>query len=447
MNGFVIQIDHSKKYEKYNRIKKLITSSVKEERFMIDENEIKICYSNKYNFIQHQLTTLNFAISFENIDKIDQDFTSYMVINIQDKIEFCSDRFSSYSLLYEITEDSIIISNLQCPNTSIPNEWYTVDYKNKHIEKHNKYGKTIEQYYAHLFGERMEHPIHDLTTAVNKLNELLSNAVKECIDDTNNPIPILFSGGIDSSLIAYYTLLHCGNREVELYNVSCLYENTYDSPDRLCAKAVLEDLKKLFPTKVIHFVEIDIQKEIGQTLSQELIPIIYPNDTVMDLSIATATSLALTQEGHCDTGKKKRVVRRVLCGQGSDEQLGGYGRHRNAKKWNKLSKELEMDFCRLWNRNTARDSRVNDYCNAICFYPFLNSDLIRFIRNIPEEFLVKLDLPENEGNKWILREVSRSVGMIACASFKKTAIQFGTRMAKLLNNGKKVNGGDRLSQE
>lgn len=474
MEGFLIEINQQQTTKQlFHQIIQTNPTRKEEVIELENDNHIHLVYTSKYNFyslneeIQHKeineskqkyfITTISQDYLINKIQttsnriemmlQIDKELSHYLLIEIHStgNIYFNSDRFTSCSLLYELVNDSIVLSNLQCPNTCEPQEWYSYNINTNTFEKKTKNGETIEEYYDYLFGKRMEHPLENVDEAVEQLRLTLSNATKMLMDDSNDPIPVLFSGGIDSSVVAYFVLEHCGNRPVELYNMSCRYENTFDSPDRLCAKAVLADLQRLYPNKTIHFVEVNIESTTAEDISKHLIPIIYPNDTVMDLSITSATCLALTQEGVCNDVKMKRTVQRIFCGQGADEQLGGYGRHRNALKFNKLTKELDLDFCRLWSRNSSRDDRLNDSCHALCLNPFLHEDVIRTIRNIPEHLLVKLELPENEGNKWILREMSRKIDMIACSAFKKTAIQFGTRMAKVLNKGKKVSGADKLN--
>jgi asparagine synthetase B (glutamine-hydrolysing) len=51
----------------------------------------------------------------------------------------------------------------------------------------------------------------------------------------------------------------------------------------------------------------------------------------------------------------------VLVGSGSDEQLGGYARHRTCfqqKGLDGLSAELSMEMHRIGERNFGRDDRV-----------------------------------------------------------------------------------------
>lgn len=50
-----------------------------------------------------------------------------------------------------------------------------------------------------------------------------------------------------------------------------------------------------------------------------------------------------------------------LVGSGSDEQLGGYSRHRTRFEtdgYEGLAAELHMEMCRIGRRNFGRDDRV-----------------------------------------------------------------------------------------
>lgn len=51
----------------------------------------------------------------------------------------------------------------------------------------------------------------------------------------------------------------------------------------------------------------------------------------------------------------------LLCGQGADEQLGGYSRHRGrftTGGWLALLEEIEMEIARIHTRNLGRDNRI-----------------------------------------------------------------------------------------
>ncbi len=84
----------------------------------------------------------------------------------------------------------------------------------------------------------------------------------------------------------------------------------------------------------------------------------YPLNTVLDLSIATALWFASRGEGkvriHGEDIDYKSLAKIVLVGMGADEQLGGYSRHRvayNRGGWVELLKEMQFDVDRISFRN------------------------------------------------------------------------------------------------
>jgi hypothetical protein len=139
-------------------------------------------------------------------------------------------------------------------------------------------------------------------------------------------------------------------------------------------------------------------------------------------------------------GNERRVVcgtaRVLLVGIGADELMAGYGRHRTAYRnggCEALRKELDLDFGRLWTRNLGRDDRcISDHGKEARF-PFLDEDVISFLRSQPLTDIARLDLPSGVGDKYILRRLAESLGLSAPTRLPKRAIQFGSRIAKQSN--------------
>ncbi|CAM9789093.1 unnamed protein product [Scytosiphon promiscuus] len=122
-----------------------------------------------------------------------------------------------------------------------------------------------------------------------------------------------------------------------------------------------------------------------------------------------------------------------LVGIGADEFMGGYSRHRNA--FNRggdeaLAEELLKDQGRLWTRNLGRDDRsIADHGREARF-PFLDDDVVGYIRSLPLRHVCTMDEPAGYGDKKILREVASHLGLESCRSLPKRAIQFGSRIAQ-----------------
>jgi len=126
----------------------------------------------------------------------------------------------------------------------------------------------------------------------------------------------------------------------------------------------------------------------------------------------------------------------LLIGIGADEQLGGYGRHRTAFREGgegALRRELAADVARLWTRNLGRDDRcVSDHGREARF-PFLDEGVVAAVRALPLRRIVDLSLPPGIGDKKILRDVAKTLGLQTSSLLVKRAIQFGSRIAKHSN--------------
>ncbi|NWS54182.1 ASND1 protein, partial [Chunga burmeisteri] len=298
-------------------------------------------------------------------------------------------------------------------------------------------------------------------------------------------VAVLFSGGIDSMVIAALADKHVPlgepidllnvafmikeqakqkgttqkhtNREVQLDSLcqeSCkdLHAKTaahlscFAVPDRITGRAGLKELEAINPSRTWNFVEINVTLEELKKMRQQCINhLIYPLDTVLDDSIGCAIWFASRGEGFISNQGELKPYRSpakvVLTGIGADEQLAGYSRHRVCFKKHGLeglNKELEMELNRISSRNLGRDDRIIGDHGKEARFPFLDEDVVSFLNSLPISDKADLTLPRGIGEKLILRLAAKELGLRASTILPKRAVQFGSRIAKLESNSEKA---------
>lgn len=294
--------------------------------------------------------------------------------------------------------------------------------------------------FDNLLRHSMQQRIQNTTTLC---SQCLKHAVTSC---KHCKIAILFSGGIDCSILA---LLADGfvssNEPIDLLNVAFeqLHKEgaaKYEAPDRETALHSLQELKRLCPNRQWNFVQIDVSREeLHAITSSQLKHLIYPLSTVLDESIGCAFWFASRGKGliqQCtDYSTTSRVI---IVGSGADELFGGYIRHRNAyrrcqgsmaEKQAAVLQELEMDWLRIPSRNLARDDRIIADNGKTSRAAYIEESVVQFVRSLKPQQRSCYSMPEGVGDKLFLRLYGFSMGLRQATFFKKRAIQFGSRIA------------------
>ncbi|KAG2276383.1 hypothetical protein Bca52824_058938 [Brassica carinata] len=204
------------------------------------------------------------------------------------------------------------------------------------------------------------------------------------------------AGGLDSMILAAL-LDQCldPKYEVDLLNVSFDGAN---APDRISAKAGIKELKKIAPLRRFNFKNLD------------------------DLNIGTALWLAARGDGwiHKERENQTSEARILLVGAGADEQCAGY--------------EMKLDMQRIWKRNLGRDDRRIADNGKEARFPFLDEDVIKTLLDIPLWEIADLEQPSGKGDKKILRQVAKLLGLPEIAKMPKRAIQVKNRFQEILDS-------------
>nr|XP_060634193.1 asparagine synthetase domain-containing protein 1-like [Anolis sagrei ordinatus] len=303
-------------------------------------------------------------------------------------------------------------------------------------------------------------------------------------DVRKTEIAILFSGGVDSMLIAALADRHVPMEEpIDLLNVAFMVpeqgrqsgstkkhskgknqlpsspeglnaNNTvagnsvpsFNVPDRITGRAGLEELKNINPSRIWNFVEINVTLEDLKAMRQQHIRhLVYPLDTVLDDSIGCAVWFASRGEGlltnQGDTRPYQSPAKIVLTGIGADEQLAGYSRHRvcfEKHGLEGLNEELGMELGRIASRNLGRDDRVIGDHGKEARFPFLDEDVVSFLNSLPVWEKANLAVHRGVGEKLLLRLAAVELGLTASSVLPKRAMQFGSRIAKMENRNEKA---------
>jgi asparagine synthetase B (glutamine-hydrolysing) len=295
------------------------------------------------------------------------------------------------------------------------------------------------------------------------------SAVTKKVICRDSKVAVAFSGGVDSTLIAMALDKILDIKEtIDLVSVAFRDE----SPDREAVGLAFKEMRKLRPFRRWRLILCDISKtELQRERDRQIRDMILPRDTVFDDSIGCASWFVGRAEGRAiDSkiddqwiatnfekflkynpsndlddqiiGRYKSPASMIFVGSSIDEQLGGYSSHRKA--WSQsgivgLYKEVSFLMRRISGRNLGRDDRV--YCchGRDLKLPFLDSQFVTYLNELPMGLKMNLDEPLEIGPKKILRELALKWGLNETGRRVKRAMQFGTRIANLERAKEKAN--------
>jgi asparagine synthetase B (glutamine-hydrolysing) len=266
--------------------------------------------------------------------------------------------------------------------------------------------------------------------AAHEMEFHLSQAVQRRMDH-HSSTAVLFSGGLDSAVVAALAARHC-THPLHLYNVS--FGPTFEkSADRQAALITHQALQAQYPDKTITFQDIVVTWEDICEHELHVRTLLQPKETLMDVNIATALWFA-SRGGTKRNEANEERPRVLLLGMGADELLGGYGRHRKSFErggWEELQQELQMDQSRFWERNLGRDDRIVADHGREARFPFLDFHVTEFLQTLPLSSICDFSLPPGQGDKRVLRLVAMRLGLDHASGLVKRAIQFGSRISHL----------------
>jgi asparagine synthase (glutamine-hydrolysing) len=246
---------------------------------------------------------------------------------------------------------------------------------------------------------------------VGALKSSLCNSVKKSIEDAKE-IAILFSGGLDSSLLAHLVKIYAKGARITLYTVG-----TVVSHDMIKAKQASSILNMELRQVVIKGAEIE-------SALPEVAEIIGSNHPVR-LSFTLPLYFGL----------KSIPENLVLSGQGADELFGGYARYIKMEG-EELAESLKGDVNDLMNQDIMMDYAIASHFGKSLKTPYLDQGIVTQAILIPPHFKV------NDGQrKIVLREAAIELGLSPeLAKREKKAAQYSSGIIKELRRIAKRRG-------
>jgi len=247
---------------------------------------------------------------------------------------------------------------------------------------------------------------------IEKVADLSLDAIKKRIPD--GKFGILFSGGIDSTYIAY----QCKKLGLDFTCYTAALKNEKEAPDLVYAKKVAKELGLDLKFKLIDIDEVS-------SYLKKVVPLIEDSNVVK-------VGVGLTFYVACELAKKDNI-KVIFSGLGSEELFAGYQRHKESIN---VNEECLSGVRKIYERDMYRDDVITMNNNLELRLPFLDKKLTEYSLRIPAKY--KLD---DTSSKLVLREAAIKSGLSEEFSFRpKKAAQYGSYFDKAIGKLAKRDG-------
>ncbi|MGE0793505.1 MAG: asparagine synthase C-terminal domain-containing protein [Candidatus Woesearchaeota archaeon] len=248
----------------------------------------------------------------------------------------------------------------------------------------------------------------------------LSNLLEETILNYANQaekIGVLFSGGVDSTLISFILKKH----KIPFTAISVgFHDNNKKFPDDL------ETARKVAKELNLNYQEVLINTNQAEKLIKQTINILTKQYTdVVNVGVGAVEIAGIEK-------LKQLNCTHVFSGLGSEEIFAGYDRH---DKSNDPHKECWNGLKMMFERDMVRELKIAKHFNITSLTPFLDEKLIQYTMTIPSKYKIN-----KENKKIILRKSAIKLGLNETfANRPKQAAQYGSRLDKAIENLTKKN--------
>lgn len=289
-----------------------------------------------------------------------------------------------------------------------------------HIVQISLHGLKIREYrQTYSLVSRPEYGYQSKT--VNLLQEqtrvILESSVKKRVEGLKT-VGILFSGGLDSTLIAYLAKKYCKD-------VLCFTAGVNDSEDFVWAKRIASELG-------FHHIPSMLSSDFINSELRNIVKTIETSDALqVEVAIPMYSSLMTAH---------KNGLKVVLSGQGADELYGGYPWYRNISNKESLWRRMTEDIVDIHRDSLEREDKIAMHWNIETRVPFLDFEQIKLATSLPLQLRT---------DKILLRNIAVGLGIPRNVSFRpKSAAQHGSGVHELLlKMANRVNPKSEISPE
>lgn len=237
---------------------------------------------------------------------------------------------------------------------------------------------------------------------VSELTNLIVKSIEKILPEEK--FGLLFSGGVDSTLIAFVAK-KLGK------NFMC-YTTTLEEPG-LKTGEDLEYSEKIAKELGFELKIVKLNLEEAEGYIKKTIQITGKNDIV-------SVGVGATFVPACEQAQKDGI-KIIFSGLGSEEIFAGYERHEKAED---INKECLEGLKNIKEKDLDRDEAITKHYNLELKIPFLDQELIDYALKIPGELKIKDGI-----KKFILRKAAINIGLPEeYAMRKKRAAQYGSRI-------------------
>jgi len=259
-------------------------------------------------------------------------------------------------------------------------------------------------------------------TRSSELADAISASVFNILSE-REVVSIPFSGGLDSSTIAYLAKKFEDKtgkkRYITLYTAGV--EGCYDFENAKSAADLLS-----LPLIKIEIEEKDIEYSLGRVVK------------IIGSTNPVHVSVALPLYFVSKHAKKGSVI---MTGQGADELFGGYARYLNVPS-EKLNEVLEEDYKKLISEGIKRDKAIAEFFGLGVAFPYLDESIVRIAKRTEPQEKIK-QVADKKIRKYILRQAAVIVGLPEeIAMREKKAAQYGSGVMNLIKKMAKEKGLD-----